>query len=109
MYDMNVRELDSFIAQQENAAAKLNHERPGTPEHRFEAGILKDAKELRKQKRACIHEGCDGTQTFSPNMAPPGSQAGVGTGSGAVAWGSASNRGPAWRCDKNSEHFDREP
>lgn len=51
---MNEGELVTFIAQQEWTVGKIVHEKPGSVEHRYEAGILRDAKQLlaEKQKRA---------------------------------------------------------
>jgi hypothetical protein len=51
MYQMDEKELQALIAKQEHLVAKLNYERPGSPEYRFEAGILKDAKQLLDEKR----------------------------------------------------------
>ena len=51
MYDMDEEELEALIAKQEYVVAKLNCERPGSPELDFEAGILKDAKELLGERR----------------------------------------------------------
>lgn len=46
MHDMNEQELEALIAKLQNTVAKLNYERPGSSEARFEAGVLKDAKQL---------------------------------------------------------------
>jgi hypothetical protein len=51
MYEMDIKELDALIAKLEHTVAKLNYERPGSAEHRHEAGILKDAKQLVEEKR----------------------------------------------------------
>jgi hypothetical protein len=51
MYEMDEKELEAFIAQQEHTVAKLDYEKPGSGEHRLEAGILKDAKQLLAEKR----------------------------------------------------------
>ena len=51
MYDMDEKELEDFIARLEHAVAKLNFERPGSPEHRLQSGVLKDAKQLLAEKR----------------------------------------------------------
>jgi hypothetical protein len=51
MYDMDEKELEVLIVHQEHTVAKLNHERSGSGEYRFEAGILKDAKQLLAEKR----------------------------------------------------------
>jgi hypothetical protein len=53
-------------------------------------------------KRPCPK--CKGTQVYKSNAAPIGSQAGVETKSGHVAWGR--ERGPGWICEKDREHFD---
>jgi hypothetical protein len=55
--------------------------------------------------RPCIHQGCKGTQMYKANASPAGSQAGVETKSGNIAWGR--KRGPGWICDKDREHFDQ--
>jgi hypothetical protein len=51
IYQMNEEELVTFIAQQEWTVAKIIHERPGSVEHRYEAGILRDAKQLLAEKQ----------------------------------------------------------
>jgi hypothetical protein len=51
MYEMDEKELQVFVSQQEHNVAKLNHERPGSSEYRFETDILKDAKQLLAEKR----------------------------------------------------------
>ena len=45
------KELEALSAHKEHTVAKLNHEGPGSGEHRFEARILKDAQELLAEKR----------------------------------------------------------
>ena len=51
MYEMDEKELEGFIARLEHAVAKLNFERPGSPEYRLQSGVLKDAKQLLDEKR----------------------------------------------------------
>ena len=51
-------------------------------------------------KRPCSRKGCDGTQTYRTNASPPGSQAGVSTTSGKIAWVSEEQRQPGWNCSK---------
>lgn len=51
MYDMDEKELEALIEKLEPTVAKLNREKPGSGEYRFEAGTLKDAKQLLDQKR----------------------------------------------------------
>jgi hypothetical protein len=51
MYEMDEKELEAFIAQQEHTVAKLDYEKPGSGEHRLEADILKDAKQLLAERR----------------------------------------------------------
>jgi hypothetical protein len=54
--------------------------------------------------RPCVHQGCKGTQTYTANASPPGSQAGVASKDGALIWGA--NRRPGWSCDIDRNHFD---
>ena len=51
MHEMDTKELEEFIAKQENVVARLKDERAGTPAHNFEGGILLEAKELLAEKR----------------------------------------------------------
>jgi hypothetical protein len=51
MYQMNERELEEFIGRQEHLVDTLQHDRPGSPEYHFEAGVLQDARQLLDQKR----------------------------------------------------------
>jgi hypothetical protein len=51
MYEMDENELEAFIAKQQQTVAKLNYEKPGSGEYNHEAGILKDAKQLLKEKQ----------------------------------------------------------
>jgi hypothetical protein len=52
MNDMNEQELEALIAKLQSAVAKLNYERPGSSEARFEAEVLKDAKQLLQDRRS---------------------------------------------------------
>ncbi len=51
MHDMNEQELETLIAKLQNTVAKLNYERPGSSEARFEAEVLKDATQLLQDRR----------------------------------------------------------
>jgi hypothetical protein len=51
MYDMDQNELQVLISKLERTVERLAYERPSSPEHRTEAGILKDAKQLLSEKR----------------------------------------------------------
>jgi uncharacterized membrane protein len=51
MHDMSEQELEVLIAKLENTVVKLNYERPGSSEARFQAEELKDAKQLLHDRR----------------------------------------------------------
>jgi hypothetical protein len=51
MYQMNEKELEDLIANQQHLVETLQHDRPGSAEYHFEAGVLQDARQLLDQKR----------------------------------------------------------